>query len=211
MERPYVIGITGGTGSGKTRFLNTLLNDFKHHQVTCLSQDDYYRPREHQLVDKNGEYNFDRPESIDFDHFASDLQTLLSGKAVEKMEYTFNNPEAEPSVIIRKPAPVILVEGIFVLHYKKIVELLDLKIFIDAKDYIKLQRRLKRDREERGYDADDVLYKYENHIMPSYQKYIEPYKESADLVVPNNSDFQKALDVVRAFIASKLMVTNPEF
>ena len=94
----------------------------------------------------------------------------------------------------------------FVLHYTKISELLDLKVFIDAKDYIKLQRRLTRDREERGYDADDVLYKYENHIMPSYQKYIAPYKEDADIVVPNNSDFLKALDVMKTFIAAKIRV-----
>lgn len=156
------------------------------------------------MIDKNGEFNFDRPESIDYDHFASDLRTLAEGRAVEKMEYTFNNPEVKPDTIIRKPAPVILVEGIFVFHYPKIVDLLDLKIFIDAKDYIKLQRRLTRDREERGYDADDVLYKYENHIMPSYQKYIEPHKESADMIIPNNTDFEGALDVVRCFIASKI-------
>ena len=204
MVKPYIIGITGGTGSGKTRFLKLLLENFKYHQVTCLPQDDYYRAREHQLVDKNGEYNFDRPESIDYEHFASDLRTLASGKAVEKMEYTFNNPEVTPATLIRKPAPVIIVEGIFVLHYAKIAEQLDLKIFIDAKDYVKLQRRLTRDREERGYDADDVLYKYENHILPSYQKYIAPHKENADIVIPNNTDFQKALDVIKILVDSKL-------
>ena len=97
-------------------------------------------------------------------------------------------------------------EGIFIFHYKKISELIDLKIFIDAKDYIKLQRRLKRDREERGYDADDVLYKYENHIMPSFQKYIAPYKETADLIVPNNTNFDSALEVIKALITSKIPV-----
>ena len=199
-----MIGITGGSGSGKTLFLNKLLNSFNSREVTCISQDDYYRPREYQLVDKNGELNFDRPESIDYEHFASDLKALTSGDVVEKEEYTFNNPNVEPKKIITRPAKIILVEGIFIFHYQKIRELIDLKIFIEAKDYIKLQRRLKRDREERGYDADDVLYKYENHIMPSYQKYIAPYKEEADLVVPNNKDFVNALDVLKAAIRSKL-------
>lgn len=204
MDKPYIIGITGGSGSGKTRFLETLLTGFKEEEVTCISQDDYYHPREYQLVDENGELNFDRPESIDYEHFASDLRQLSEGKEVEKQEYTFNNPDVVPDVIVRKPAPVILVEGIFIFHYPKITNLLDLKIFVDAMDYIKLQRRLKRDREERGYDADDVLYKYENHIMPSYQKYIAPHKDYSDLVVPNNSDFSGAVSVVKAFINSKL-------
>lgn len=204
MKKPYVIGISGGSGSGKTRFLRSILDHFSRDEVTCISQDDYYRPREHQLVDKNGEFNFDRPESIDYEHFASDLRTLAEGKVVEKMEYTFNNPEATPKKLITRPAPVILVEGIFVFHYEKIAPLLNLRIYIDAKDYVKLKRRLTRDREERGYDADDVLYKYENHIMPSYQKYIAPHKEHADLVVPNNSDFQEALSVVQSFIRLKV-------
>ena len=205
MNKPYVIGIAGGSGSGKTLFLKSLLISFKSNEVTCLSQDDYYRPREYQLVDKNGEYNFDRPESIDYEHFASNLKALVSGKIIEKEEYTFNNPNITPKKIITRPAKVILVEGIFIFHYDKIRELIDLKIFIEAKDYVKLQRRLKRDREERGYDADDVLYKYENHIMPSYQKYIEPYKEEADLVVHNNKDFTNALDVLKAVIRSKVL------
>lgn len=204
MDKPYIIGITGGSGSGKTRFLETLLEGFSGDEVTCISQDDYYHPREYQLVDENGEFNFDRPESIDYEHFASDLLQLSQGKEVEKQEYTFNNPDVEPEIIIRKPAPVILVEGIFIFHYPKITNLLDLRVFVDAMDYIKLQRRLKRDREERGYDADDVLYKYENHIMPSYQKYIAPHKDHSDLVVPNNTDFTGAVEVVKAFIKSKL-------
>lgn len=204
MNKPYIIGITGGTGSGKTRFLNELLGSFEGNQVTCISQDDYYLPREHQLVDKNGEFNFDRPESIDFDHFASDLKELSQGKSIVKEEYTFNNPDVKPKSIIRHAAPVILVEGIFIFHYEKIKNLIDLKVFIDAKEYIKLKRRLKRDREERGYDAEDVFYKYENHIMPSYQKYIEPQKEMADIVVPNNESFDKALHVVKAFVHSKI-------
>jgi len=202
--KPYIIGITGGTGSGKTSFLSAILESFGSQDITCISQDDYYLPREHQFVDQNGEFNFDRPESIDYDHFAADLKELSEGKQVSKLEYTFNNPDAKPKTITRHPAPVILVEGIFIFHYAKVNALIDLKVFIEAKEHVKLGRRLKRDREERGYDAEDVLYKYEHHIMPSFQKYIEPHKEQADLVVPNNETFTNALEVVKAFINSKI-------
>ena len=204
MEKPYIIGINGGSGSGKTLFLKELIKSFKTNEVARICQDDYYLPREHQLVDKNGEHNFDRPESIDYEHFASDLRALSEWETIEKQEYTFNNPAAAPGVVKTKPAPVILVEGIFIFHYQKISQLLDLKVFIEAKDYIKLKRRLTRDRVERGYDAEDVLYKYENHIMPSYHRYIAPYKEEADLVVPNNEGFHKAINVIKAFISSRV-------
>jgi len=104
------------------------------------------------------------------------------------------------------PAPVVVVEGIFVLYYPELAELLDLKVFIDAKDYIKLKRRIVRDKVERGYDLDDVLYRYENHVMPTYEKYIEPFKHEADIIVPNNSSFDKGLDVVKSYLKLKASI-----
>lgn len=204
MRKPYIIGITGGTGSGKTFFLNSLKKNFDDQSVTCVSQDDYYLPREEQLVDENGQRNYDRPESIDHKHFAKDLNALIEGKEVHKEEYTFNNPDKKPSIIIKQPAPVILVEGIFIFHYAQINELIDLRLYIEAYDEITLARRLKRDKEERGYDEEDVLYKYENHIMPSFKKYIAPYKESAHLIIPNNSSFDQALSVIKSLIQMKI-------
>ncbi len=100
-------------------------------------------------------------------------------------------------------APVVVVEGIFVLYYPELTDLLDLKIFIDAKDHIKLKRRIIRDKIERGYDLDDVLYRYEMHVMPTYEKYIAPFKNEADLIVPNNSSFDMALDVIRTYLRVK--------
>ena len=101
------------------------------------------------------------------------------------------------------PAPVVVVEGIFVLYYPELAALLDLKIFIDAKDHIKLKRRIIRDKVERGYDLDDVLYRYENHVMPTYEKYIKPFKSEADLIIPNNLNFDRAMDVLRTYLRSK--------
>lgn len=99
---------------------------------------------------------------------------------------------------------MVVVEGIFVLYYPELANLLDLKVYIDAKDHIKLKRRIVRDKVERGYDLDDVLYRYERHVMPTYEKYIAPFKQDADLIVPNNSDFDKALDVIKTFLRSKI-------
>jgi len=204
LKTPYIIGITGGSGSGKTRFLNTLLEQFSSTQVCLVSQDNYYRKRDEQPVDSQGVKNFDLPESIDFDEYKNDIMALKEGRSVKRLEYTFNNPGSSPKEIELKPAPVIVVEGIFVLYYKEIADVLDLKVFIEAKDYIKLKRRIIRDDKERGYDLDDVLYRYEHHVMPTYDKYIKPYKKDADIIIPNHKDFSEAMEVMTSFIRSKV-------
>lgn len=196
MQKPYIVGITGGSASGKTRFLNSLLDSFDKNDICLVSQDNYYLSRDQQPVDSNGVSNFDTPQSIDYKSFARDIATLSSGKEVTKTEYTFNNPNVTPKELVFKPAPILVVEGLFVFYYTEIVEQLDLKLFIDAKDYIKLKRRIIRDKEERGYDLDDVLYRYENHVAPTFEKYIEPFKHEADIIIPNNLHFDNALNVV---------------
>jgi uridine kinase len=128
----------------------------------------------------------------------------LRGQQVERTEYVFNNKEATPSVKIFKPAPIIIVEGLFVFHYKKMMRLLDLKVFFYAADHLKVIRRIMRDQVERGYPIDDVLYRYEHHVMPSYKKYIEPYMQEADLIINNNQDFSKGLEVLCGYLQEKL-------
>jgi uridine kinase len=204
LKTPFIIGITGGSGSGKTLFLNKLLNQFAANQVCLISQDNYYRKRHEQPIDDQGFQNFDLPDSIDFTEFRKDILALKAGKPVSRLEYTFNNPKAIPKQIVLNPAPVMVVEGIFVLYDHEIADVLDLKVYIDAKDYIKLKRRIIRDEKERGYDLDDVLYRYEHHVMPTYDKYIKPYKMDADLIVPNHTDFSEALSVLSAYIQTKI-------
>src|SRR5436189_1813420 len=152
MVKPVTVGITGGSGSGKTFFLQGLAARFKPGEVGILSQDNYYKPLHEQQRDERGVENFDVPESIDHEAFHADLLSLKSGKSIQKKEYTFNNPGAEAQLLECKPAPVLIVEGLFVQYLPEIEKELDLKIFIEAEDHVKLGRRILRDRKERGYD-----------------------------------------------------------
>lgn len=189
----FTIGITGGSGSGKTFFIRELSSHFKPAEICLLSQDHYYFPKENQTLDANGIENFDLPESIDHASFLKDLRELKSGREVVRQEYTFNNTSVVPAKIHMKPAPLILAEGLFVFNYQEVEKELDLKIFIEAKDHIKLSRRINRDQVERGYDLTDVLYRFENHVMPVYETLIEPQKHRADLIIPNHKSFDRAL------------------
>jgi len=204
MTKPFTIGITGGSGSGKTFFIKNLESRFADTELCLISQDHYYHPREMQQHDERGIKNFDLPESIDHKQFQLDIQTLKRGEILKKKEYTFNNPNVTPKILEFKPAPVIIVEGLFVQYFPDLEKELDLKIFIEAKDHVKLSRRIKRDNEERGYDLEDVLYRYENHVMPVYETLIKPLKHRADIVIPNNSNFNRALDFLTLAIKGKI-------
>ncbi len=204
MTKPYTIGITGGSGSGKTYFLKNLSDRFSDEQICLISQDNYYHPRDRQKEDDRGVKNFDLPEAINHEQFHKDILQLKSGNILYKTEYTFNNPSATPKNLVFKPAPVLIIEGLFIQYFPEIERELDLSIFIEAKDHVKLSRRIRRDSEERGYDLNDVLYRYHHHVMPVYERMIEPLKHNADLVIPNNSHFERALGVLILAIQAKL-------
>ncbi|HMZ73491.1 MAG TPA: uridine kinase [Saprospiraceae bacterium] len=195
------IGITGGSGSGKTTFLRELRRKFKPEQVCIVSQDDYYRARNEQITDDQGFKNFDIPYSIDHEAFYNDLIRLRNGETITRMEYTFNNPNVQPKEITLQPAPFIIVEGIFIFHFEEIRNLLDIKIFLHAKDNLKIIRRIKRDQIERNYPLDDVLYRYQHHVLPTYEKYIYPYMDDCDIVLNNNTNFDKSLSIIEGFLA----------
>jgi uridine kinase len=195
-NKPYVIGIAGGSGSGKTFFLNCFLNHFDAHEVCLVSQDDYYHPvGEGMSAEENKLYNFDLPSTIDDTLFLKDINQLISGSVVYKKEYTFNNASAVPKMLEIKPAPIVIVEGLFILHFKEIHDLIDMKIFIDTEEDVALQRRLKRDLIERGYSEEDVMYKWFNHVVPAYREYLLPYREECHKVITNNTHI--AEDIMR--------------
>lgn len=202
--KPYLIGITGGSGSGKTYFLERLMDKFPQNQICLISQDNYYKSKDKIERDANGIVNYDIPEAIDYEAFVRDLQAIQNGETVQRLEYTFNNPDIVPKMLTFPPRPVIIVEGLFVFYLDKIRELIDLKLFLEAKAHIRIKRRIIRDNKERGYDLEDVLYRYEFHVMPSHERYVEPIKNLADFVIPNNQNPDKALDVVVTFLKQKI-------
>ena len=204
MQKPFIVGITGGSASGKTTFLRKLVDSFRPEDICLISQDNYYHPREHQLIDENGIINFDLPSSIDEVSYAADVLTISQGQSFSRLEYTFNNPNIIPKVLVFNPAPIVIVEGIFVFYFEEVARLLDLKVYIDAKEHVKLHRRIIRDKEERGYDLEDVLYRYLNHVAPTYEKYIKPYKQDADIVIPNNRKFDRGLEVLVSYLDTKV-------
>jgi uridine kinase len=204
MLKPFTIGITGGSGSGKTYFINNLANRFQPNEICLISQDHYYKARDLQHIDEKGVKNFDLPTAIERERFHQDVLKIKRGETLRIKEYTFNNPNAVAGTIEFKPAPLLIIEGLFVQYFEEISSELDLKIFIEAKDYIKLSRRIKRDNDERGYDMNDVLYRYQYHVMPIYESLISPLKHSADIVIPNNSSFDRALDLITTALKAKI-------
>ncbi|RZM21592.1 MAG: uridine kinase, partial [Pedobacter sp.] len=187
-NKPFIIGIAGGSGSGKTFFLNCFLHHFKNDEVTLVSQDDYYIPSGEMTQEENKLYNFDLPSTIDDEQFLLDIKKLVKGEVVYKREYNFNNPLAVTKILEINPAPIIIVEGLFILHFQEIGGLLDHSIFIEADEEVALQRRIKRDGMERGYPEEDVLYKWEHHVLPSYREYLMPYRNQCHRIITNNSN-----------------------
>ncbi|MFT6209946.1 MAG: uridine kinase [Bacteroidia bacterium] len=195
-NKHYVVGIAGGSASGKTSFLRRLKENLPEGSVSIISQDNYYKPQEQQLLDENGEFNYDLPTSIDKEAFFEDLKTLLKDEPISITEYCFNKEGAIPESIEVKPAKVLVVEGLFVFHYPEIRDLIDLRVYLDVREEIKLKRRIKRDRDERGYPESVVRYQWENHVMPSYKKFLKPYRDDSHIIVTNNITFDKGLVVL---------------
>lgn len=206
----YLVGIAGGSGSGKTSLVRALRTALPQGISCTVSQDDYYHPKEQQAIDANGRINFDLPTAVDLDGLARDLHALVSGTPIQRVEYNFNQPGKAPQTIELRPAPIILVEGLFVLHHQPIRDLFDLRVFIDASEASQLERRLKRDAHERGYGEEDVRYQWEHHVLPAYREYLLPYRHLCDLHVVNELGFDRAARVLRDHLVHAANRPEPE-
>lgn len=198
MKKPYLVGVTGGSASGKTSLLREIGNIFGKNEVCILSQDNYYKPASAQITDENGHINYDLPECIDLDAFKEDMLKLAQGQDIKRREYRFQHEEQMGDWLHFGSAPIVIIEGLFIFYRQDISAHFDLKLFVDAQEHLQLQRRLKRDTSERNIPADFVQYQWANHVMPAFRKYLEPYKAEADIIINNNAHFDNSLKVIES-------------
>jgi len=187
-----IVALTGGSGSGKSTVLNGLREHFSG-EVTILSLDDYYRPKNQLPKDDQGETNFDVPEVINYDDLLRDMRSLMAGNVVELDTYTYNKSAMSSERIQIKPAPWLILEGIFTLYHKEVREMVDIKAFIDASVATRLERRKHRDHTVRGYAPDEIQYQWDNHVRPSELQFIEPWKSKCDIVIDNENNWKRGL------------------
>ena len=200
-----VIGIAGGTGSGKTTVVNQIIQELPEGEVCVISQDSYYTDTCHLPVDERTKINFDHPKAIDFDLLVAHLKELKKGNAIEQPIYSFIEHNRTKETITMHPKKVIIVEGILILTHTDIRELFDIKLYVYADSDERLIRRLRRDMSERSRDLDEVINRYQNTLKPMHQQFIEPTKEFADIIIPNNRYNTVAVDLIRKIINQKLI------
>ncbi len=202
-----IIGVCGGSGSGKTTLLNRLKEHFKDKNPALFIMDNYYRPITEQQKDKNGIYNFDLPTALNKEQLIKDFLDLKSGKKISVKEYHFNTPPERHVWIPVEPSEIIIIEGLFVLHYPEIRQQLDFSVFIEVDLNVQLDRRLYRDQETRGYSREDIIYQWDNHVLPCYEKYLLPYKETTDFIFHNDEradeEFQRLISKLEDVIKMK--------
>ncbi|MFS4456673.1 uridine kinase [Maribacter sp. 2304DJ31-5] len=200
-----IIGIAGGTGCGKTTVVNQIINELPNGEVGVISQDSYYNDLSHLTLEERRQTNFDHPNSIDFDLLARHLKALKSGKPIEQPVYSFLECNRTDKKISTNPSKVMIVEGILIMTNPEIRNMFDIKIFVHADTDERLIRRLKRDVNERGWNLDETLEKYQTVLKPMHDQFIEPTKEYADIIIPNNKYNTVAVEIVRSIINEKLV------
>lgn len=197
-DKQILVGLAGGSASGKTSFIRRLSELFSPKEFVVVSQDNYYKPLSQQERDERGEVNFDLPSAIDFKRLIKDVRQLQKGKKVSMVEYTFNNPDVFPKQIELLPAPIIMVEGLFIYSDIKLKKLFDWRMYIHTDLDVAKERRLRRDVEERGMSTQEVLHQWENHVLPSYHDMLKDHKDDAHFVIDNTESFEELLGEVRS-------------
>lgn len=201
-----IIGIAGGTGSGKTTVVKKLMNVIPKGHVAVLGQDSYYNDNKDLSFAERERINYDHPRSIDFDLLISHLNDLKNGKEIEEPIYSYITHSRTEDYKVIHPKDIIIVEGILVFTNEELRNLCDIKIFVHADADERLIRRMRRDISERGRDIDEVLNRYETMLKPMHNQFIEPTMKYADIIVPVGGDNIVAIDVIASMIKEKLRV-----
>jgi len=199
-----IIGIAGGTGSGKTTVVNKIINQLSKDEVAVLSQDSYYRDSSHLPLEERQKLNFDHPDSIEFGLLIHHLEKLRKGEPIEEPDYSYLTCTRTEKTTTVFPKPVIIVEGILVLSNSSLRKLMDIKVFVDCDSDVRLARVIQRDTIERGRDVLQVLKRYEETVRPSHLQFIEPTKRFADIIVPEGGNNRVAIRILTHFIKQNL-------
>lgn len=203
MKNILVIGIAGGTGSGKTTLMNNLIDQFRDH-VTLLSHDNYYKRHDDLTYEERCQLNYDEPAALETDLMAAHLDQLRQGNAIDCPVYDFTQHNRSDKTIRIVPRKVIIVEGILIFENKELRDLMDIRIFVDTDADVRLCRRILRDVEERGRSLESVLSQYQNTVKPMHEMYVEPSKKYANIIVPEGGQNYVALDMITGRIKRHL-------
>jgi len=199
-----IIGITGGTGSGKTTVVKQIINELSEKEISVISQDSYYKDTSDLTYEERTQINFDHPKSIDFDLLIEQLAALKQGKTIQQPVYSFVEHNRVSETVNTSPKKVIIVEGILIFNSPVLRDLFDIKIYVHADSDERLIRRVKRDITERGRDLTEVLDRYQDTLKPMHQQFIESTKEYADIIIPNNKFNTVGINIVKTIINEKL-------
>lgn len=203
-RRPIVIGVAGGSGSGKSSVSKRLLEHFSGLSVMLLQQDFYYKDQSHLAFEERLTTNYDHPLAFDQDLYLQHLMDLLEGKTIEKPVYDYAQHTRSHETIIEQPRDVIILEGILILEDERLRDLMDIKVYVDTDDDVRLARRIVRDINDRGRTVDSVVNQYLDVVKPMHHQFIEPTKRYADIIVPEGGYNQVAIDLLATKIAAIL-------
>ncbi len=199
-----IIGIAGGTGSGKTTVVKKIIEKLSTDEIAVLSQDSYYKDNSSLPIEERQKINFDHPDSLEFSLLTKHLNQLREGKAIKQPLYSYLTCTRAKKTINIEPKQVIIVEGILILYNKNLRDLFDIKVFVHADADDRLNRVIKRDIIERGRSVNTVLERYEESVKPMHLQFIEPSKRYADIIVPQGGNNKVAIDILARYIERKL-------
>ncbi|RNB86272.1 uridine kinase [Brevibacillus panacihumi] len=205
MKNPVLIGVAGGSGSGKSTVAGELFRQFQYDRVAMIEQDSYYKDQSHLSFEERVSTNYDHPLAFDNDLLLTHLQELLQGRAIEKPIYDFKEHNRKQERVLVEPQDVIILEGMLILEDERIRNLMDIKVFVDTDADVRIVRRIVRDIEERGRSLESVVNQYLNVVRPMHLQFIEPTKRYADVIIPEGGFNRVALDLLSTKISNILL------
>jgi len=200
MNRPILIGIAGGTGSGKSTVANEIFKSLPGESIAVIEQDSYYKDQSHLTLEERKKTNYDHPDAFDTELLIKHLKMLLNGEAIEKPLYDFEIHTRKKETVRIEPKDIIILEGILILAEPEIRNLLDIKIFVDTDADVRIIRRIQRDIKERGRTVESVIEQYMNVVRPMHMQFVEPTKRYADIIIPEGGYNKVAIDILIAKI-----------